>query len=224
MFLPLTFRQWSANESPASPDDEAAALLSGSSESPPPTPEQEPDTPDDAQAVPYDRFKAVNDQLRDAKQQLEEFQALKPAAEATPSVPADEISKAVAAALKEVGIDKMAQEVKAVRLERVRERTMSELRQMPDFDEQRDLPRIVETMKAKQVNAMDAFILVQHNAPPSQAPVVHDARGQSAASIETPANANMSVSQSQAEREAAGVEQMKQMFRGNPSLKKALEL
>lgn len=232
--LPFIFRLRSANESAGTPSEEADALLSGSTEDAPPSPEQEPGSPE--QAVPYSRFKEVNDKYAQTKQQLEELRAMETAAAETPAVPADAIATAVAEALKSTGLSEAAQEIKAFRAERYRERTMGELQKIPGFNEQRDLPRIVETMKAKNIGALDAFKLIQFDAPPQQAPVLHDAVGQSAAGVEastpqqaafdrvTSTNIATGIDRTpQAARDAIAKERMMQVL-NTPKMKKALEL
>jgi len=221
MFLGELFMR-SANEPGGVISDEADALLGGSSDAPPPAPEQGTETPEDSNAVPYDRFKEVNDKLVEAKRQIGELEAKRQ--EDVPVPPATgDMEAAVTNALKKLGVPQMVSAAEKARLQDVRRETIANLEKLHGFNEQRDLPRIVDTMQAKGLSAVDAFKLNQFDGPPEQAEVAHDAPGGSAAAVETHQNPNVGQMQTQTQREVSAQARVNKLL-GKPEMKKMLDL
>lgn len=210
------FDRWlSPNESDVG---DLEALAAGeSSEAPSPAPEQEQETPE--KPVPYGRFKEVNDKLADALAKLEA--AAKPSdAKPAPSLDPKMLKSLLAESLKEAGVSDALDFARRAAVERKRDQILGELRQFKEFDEARDLPKIIEFAKAKKVGAVDAFKLMLFDKP-KQAAVAHDTRGTTTGPDKQQQQRDLSTPVS---REKAAKDVFKGLLERDPGFRKALEL
>jgi hypothetical protein len=232
MFLGNVFLR-SPNEEPVSDLD--ALSSDESTDAPSSAPEQTQDTSDGKaqKAVPYERFKQVNDRYADAKAQLELLKKdlpPEPSAQNQPAVDSAAMKEMLKSVVQELGLGDIAAEAKQLRTERARDALLSTLRQDPSFNETRDKPRIVKLMEesraqGEQIGALTAWKLLKANGPPKQAPVAHDAIGTTTGADRAmnPQTGMQNMSPNQV-RELQAKESFKKMLNTDPAFRKALEL
>ena len=210
----------SANESVEDSD----ALAGESTEATSPAPESGQESPEtETQSVPYERFKAVNDKLADALAKLELGEEEAPVAETpAPAVTAESMKAMMKDALKDLGLSGFAKEAKQLRVERKRDELLTALGKFPQFDQQRDVPRIQAKMKQEGVGAINAFKLLLVDGPPEAAPVAHDAQGTTTG--EDKPSRGIESSGTPIQRERAATAKFKGILGKDPAMRKALEL
>ena len=209
-----------------SANEDAAALAGESTEATSPAPEPEQETPEKSQSVPYERFKAVNDKLATALAKLElgEPEEPKPVAQAAP-IDAKAIKAIVKDALNESTV---LQDAKQMRIEMKRDQLLTELGTFPQFNRERDVPRIKARMKSEaakgeKVGAVNAFKLLLTEGPPEKAAVAHDAQGTTTGE-DKPKQGFEPQGMPALRREQAATASFKRIFEKDPKMRRALEL
>lgn len=222
----------SANESVG----DSEALAGESTEATSPAPESGQETQDEnTQSVPVKRFKAVNDKLVNALKKITEMEALGneesvPAPKApTATVDMASIQSALKDTLNELGVPALAEEVKQMKVLQKRTELLAVLRnQFPQFNEERDRPRIVAKMEAAKKNgetigAIRAFKELMTEGPLDKAPVAHDAQGNPTGD-DKPGRGKTPSGFGALKREGEATAKFKRMFDRDPKMRRALEL
>jgi len=211
-----------------SPVGDAEALQGESKEATSSAPEPGQETPETEARVPYPRFKEINDKYADALSELEVLKGKEPEKAPPSAVSKEEMKSMMSDALKDLGLGTFAAEAKQLRVEQKREQILSKLRTSPEFNEERDIPRILAKMKDAQANgenigAVNAFKLINMDTP-AKTPTAHDATGTTTGKDGQKGpvgNPNMSENQ---QRELGVQQSFKKMLGKDPAFRRALEL